>query len=44
MRPTWGPNCALCMRCYHLCPNHAINYGRETENKGQYRYFLSKRK
>ncbi len=36
-RPKWGPACAMCLRCYHHCPVHAICYGRETEGKGQYR-------
>ena len=34
--PTWGSDCALCLRCYHTCPSHAIAYGRATKNKGQY--------
>lgn len=36
MRPEWGKNCALCLRCYHICPNKAVAYGRSTQNKGQY--------
>lgn len=35
--PTWGDRCALCLRCYHLCPTHAIAYGTATLHKGQYR-------
>lgn len=35
-RPTWGDRCALCLRCYHHCPVHAIEYGKETQSKGQY--------
>ena len=36
-RPHWGRDCALCLRCYHRCPAKAIAYGRETQDKGQYR-------
>lgn len=36
-RPTWGKNCALCLRCYHHCPAKAIEYGNKTKNKGQYK-------
>lgn len=36
-RPAWGMNCALCLRCYHHCPVNAIQYGKHTKNKGQYR-------
>lgn len=35
-RPVWGDNCAGCLGCYHACPRHAINYGKATQNKGQY--------
>lgn len=35
--PKWGPACAMCLRCYHQCPTHAINYGKSTLGKGQYR-------
>lgn len=34
--PTWGEHCALCLRCYHGCPHHAIEYGNKTRGKGQY--------
>ncbi|MCM1021002.1 MAG: EFR1 family ferrodoxin [Muribaculum sp.] len=34
--PIWGDNCALCLRCYHQCPRHAIAYGNLTHSKGQY--------
>ena len=27
-RPRWGKDCALCLRCYHGCPHHAIRYGK----------------
>lgn len=36
-QPQWGPACAMCLRCYHQCPVHAISYGKETSGKGQYR-------
>lgn len=35
-RPSWGPACALCLRCYHICPRRAVTYGRATDGKGQY--------
>lgn len=35
-RPKWNNRCALCLRCYHRCPAHAIQYGKATINKGQY--------
>lgn len=31
----WKGNCTHCLRCYHACPRHAINYGKFTRNKGQ---------
>lgn len=34
--PAWGDNCALCLRCYHICPRHAVAYGNATDGKGQY--------
>lgn len=36
-RPVWGELCALCLGCYNGCPSHAIEYGRFTHKKGQYR-------
>lgn len=38
--PAWGPNCAGCFGCYHVCPVHAITYGKFTARKGQYYYPL----
>ena len=38
--PTWGRECALCLACYHHCPTHAIEYGKMTRNKGQYKNTL----
>lgn len=35
-RPRWGADCALCLRCYHSCPRHAIAYGHATDGKGQW--------
>lgn len=35
-RPSWGSQCALCLRCYHICPRHAIAYGTKTTAKGQH--------
>ena len=34
-RPHWGKDCALCLRCYHICPRHSIAYGKATDGKGQ---------
>lgn len=34
--PTWGNNCAMCLRCYHHCPARAIQYGSRTRSKGHY--------
>lgn len=28
-------NCTGCLRCYHRCPAHAVEFGRFTKNKGQ---------
>lgn len=35
-RPSWGPSCAGCLACYHVCPRHAVMYGKSTVSKGQY--------
>lgn len=35
-RPEWGSYCAFCLACYHVCPQHAVAYGRATLRKGQY--------
>lgn len=37
-RPVWGSHCALCLRCYHTCPRHAVAYGKATDGKGQWMY------
>lgn len=36
--PSWGDRCAGCLRCYHICPRHAVQYGDKTRGKGQYIY------
>lgn len=35
-RPVWGEACAMCLRCYHICPRHAVAYGKTTAAKGQW--------
>lgn len=35
-RPAWGNDCLMCLRCYHHCPVHAVEWGRMTRSKGQY--------
>lgn len=35
-RPAWGKNCAMCLRCYHICPTHSVAYGNSTATKHQY--------
>lgn len=39
-RPFWGNKCAMCLRCYHTCPSHAVSYGKTTEDKGQFNRWL----
>lgn len=35
-QPVWqNNNCTGCLRCYHNCPKHAIEWGKFTKNKGQ---------
>lgn len=34
--PKWGNRCAMCLACYHSCPQHSVAYGKQTLNKGQY--------
>ena len=38
--PQWkhDNSCLTCFTCYHHCPHHAIEYGKQTKNKGQYFY------
>lgn len=35
-RPVWGGDCTLCLGCYHVCPCHAVEYGKSTRAKGQW--------
>lgn len=35
-RPKWHDRCAMCLRCYHICPRRAVAYGKSTAAKGQY--------
>lgn len=41
-RPVWGDNCTQCLACYHICPVHAVEYGKVTAKKGQYKGRLLK--
>lgn len=38
--PKWShhKDCLTCFCCYHHCPHHAIEFGHQTQKKGQY-YF-----
>ena len=36
-KPQWGNDCTMCLACYHVCPEHAIHYGKQTKKKGQYK-------
>ena len=38
--PSWKHtgDCLTCFACYHHCPQHAIEFGRQTKKKGQYYY------
>lgn len=38
--PKWGMKCCSCLGCYHVCPVHAVEYGKETKKKGQYLFPL----
>lgn len=35
--PHWNGNCTTCNACYHACPKHAIQFGKVTLKKGQYK-------
>lgn len=35
--PKWNGHCSDCLACYHHCPQRAIEYGRFSKGKGQYR-------
>lgn len=34
-RVVWQGDCTGCLRCYHRCPNNAIQFGKFTAGKGQ---------
>ena len=36
--PEWlhHKDCLTCFTCYHHCPHHAIEFGKQTRKKGQY--------
>ena len=34
--PHWGKQCTMCLGCYHVCPRHAVAYGKRTAGKGQW--------
>jgi NAD-dependent dihydropyrimidine dehydrogenase PreA subunit/flavodoxin len=38
--PKWlhHKDCLTCFSCYHHCPHHAIEFGNQTQKKGQYYY------
>ncbi len=37
-KPVWTEKtCVLCLACYHHCPVNAIQHGKSTEGKGQYK-------
>ncbi|NTV89075.1 MAG: 4Fe-4S dicluster domain-containing protein [Clostridiales bacterium] len=35
-RPHWGKECEQCLACLHICPEKAIQYGKNTSSKGRY--------
>lgn len=35
--PQWTGHCVGCLACFHQCPQHAIEFGRMTQSKGQYK-------
>lgn len=35
-RPKWGKNCTSCCACYHVCPSNSAQYGKTTQNQGQF--------
>lgn len=38
-KPEWKGNCTTCEACYHICPVNAIQFGKATKGKGQYKRF-----
>lgn len=37
-RPTWLHHCEHCLRCLHLCPRHALQWGKRTQKRKQYHH------
>jgi ferredoxin len=35
-KPSWGKNCTQCLACINRCPVRAIQYGKNTINRGRY--------
>ena len=42
--PRWlhHKDCLTCFNCYHHCPHHAIEFGHQTQQKGQYYFKIKK--
>lgn len=38
--PEWDERCISCLGCYHACPGNAVQYGRLTARKGQWRHWF----
>ncbi len=36
--PQWNGHCTTCLRCLHVCPQHAIQKGAHTASKGRYHH------
>lgn len=36
-KPSWKGDCTHCLSCINLCPTKAIQYGKNTKNKGRYK-------
>jgi len=36
-KPHWDDRCTQCMACFHACPTNAVQYGRFTKGKKQYK-------
>ncbi len=36
-RPQWGDRCTQCLACFHICPVNAVQYGKNTIGKRQYK-------
>lgn len=35
-KPQFGDHCTMCFRCFHICQQNAVQYGKATAGKGQY--------